>query len=121
MIVVIFESHPRPERKEAYLEAGARLGPVAQDFGGFISIERFESLTTPGKLLALGTFRDEDAVNRWRNLEIHRRIQDSSRKTIFTDYRLRVATVIRDYGMKDRAQAPEDSRQVLGSSWEAER
>ena len=114
MLVVIFESHPHPERKQAYLEAGARLGPVAHDFDGFISIERFESLTTPGKLLALGTFRDEEAVNRWRNLEIHRRVQDSSRKTIFSDYRLRVATVIRDYSMQDRVQAPEDSRKALG-------
>jgi heme-degrading monooxygenase HmoA len=114
MVVVIFESHPHPERKQAYLEAAARLGPIAQDFDGFISIERFESLTTPGKLLALGTFRDEDAVDRWRNLEIHRRIQDSSRKTIFVDYRLRVAQVMRDYSMKERAQAPEDSRKVLG-------
>jgi len=114
MIVVIFESQPHPELKQAYLEAGARLGPLARNFDGFISIERFESLVTPGKLLALSTFRDEEAVNRWRNLEVHRQIQDASRKTIFSDYRLRVATVIRDYSMKDRAHAPEDSRQMLG-------
>jgi heme-degrading monooxygenase HmoA len=66
-------------------------------------------------LLALSTFRDEEAVNKWRNLEIHRRIQDSSRKSIFADYRLRVATVLRDYSMKDRTEAPDDSRQAHGA------
>ena len=115
MIVVIFESQPRPERKDAYLEAGARLGPLVQGFEGFVEIERYESLTTPGKLLALSTFRDEEAVNKWRNLEIHRRIQNSSRRSIFEDYRLRVATVLRDYSMKDRTEAPDDSRQAHGA------
>jgi len=115
MVVVIFESQPHPDRKHAYLEAGARLGPLVQSFEGFISIERFESLVTPGKLLALSTFRDEQAVGQWRNLEIHRQIQASSRKTIFADYRLRVATVIRDYSLGDRRQAPADSKSVHGS------
>ena len=115
MIVVLFESQPHPGRKDAYLEAAARLGPLVQRFDGFVSIERYESLTTPGKLLALSTFHDEEAVNQWRNLEIHRRIQDSSRKSIFADYRLRVATVLRDYGMKDRSEAPDDSRLAHGA------
>jgi len=115
MIVVIFESQPHPERKDAYLEAGARLGPLVKGFEGFVEIERFESLTTPGKLLALSTFRDEEAVNKWRNLEIHRHIQDSSRKSIFADYRLRVASVLRDYTMKDRTEAPDDSRRAHGA------
>lgn len=114
MIVVIFESQPHPHRKGAYLEAGARLGPIAQSFDGFIEVERFESLTTPGKLLALSTFRDETAVDTWRNLDIHRRIQDSSRNSIFADYRLRVATVLRDYSMRNRDAAPEDSRGAHG-------
>ena len=114
MIIVVFESQPHPHRKAAYLEAGARLGPVAEAFDGFVSIERFQSLSNPSRLLALSTFRDEEAVNQWRNLEIHRQIQNSSRQTIFADYRLRVAKVLRDYSMRDRAQAPEDSRLALG-------
>jgi heme-degrading monooxygenase HmoA len=79
---------------------------------GFISIERFESLTQPGKILSLSVWRDEEAVQRWRNVEEHRRIQGAARKSIFADYRLRVAQVLRDYGLNDRAQAPEDSRRA---------
>lgn len=114
LVVVLFESIPYPERRDAYLDAAARLGPLARDFDGFISIERFESLTTPGKLLALATFRDAAAVERWRNLEVHRKIQDTSRKHIFADYRLRVAEVLRDYGLAERDQAPEDSKVAHG-------
>ncbi len=115
MIVVLFESQPHPDRKDAYLQAGARLGPLVENFDGFVSIERYESLNTPGKLLALSTFRDEEAVTQWRNLEIHRAIQDTSRKTIFSDYRLRVADVLRDYSMRQRDEVPEDSRRHTGA------
>lgn len=111
MVVVIFESqpHPHPHRKQAYLEAGARLGPLVHQHPGFVSIERYESLVTPGKLLALSTFRDEESVRAWRNLQVHRGIQNTSRNTIFADYRLRVACVLRDYSMDDRTDAPHDS------------
>jgi heme-degrading monooxygenase HmoA len=114
MVVVIFESQPHPERKEAYLQAGARLAPLVQEHAGFVSIERYESLATPGKLLALSTFTDEESVRRWRNLEVHRGIQATSRNTLFADYRLRVATVLRDYSMNDRTEAPSDSRVAHG-------
>jgi len=112
MIAVIFEAQPHPGRKDAYLEAAARLRPLLEKMDGFVSIERFESLTTPGKILSLSLWRDEEAVRAWRNVEEHRRIQAAGRQSIFADYRLRVAAVIRDYGMNDRAQAPEDSRRV---------
>ena len=112
MIAVIFEAQPRPGRTDAYLEAAARLRPLLEKIDGFVSIERFESLTTPGKILSLSLWRDEEAVRSWRNVEEHRRIQAAGRQSIFADYRLRVAAVIRDYGMNDRAQAPEDSRRV---------
>jgi heme-degrading monooxygenase HmoA len=85
------------------------------DIDGFVSIERFESLTQPGKILSLSYWRDEDAVREWRNLEAHRRIQSAGRNSIFADYRLRVAQVIRDYGMNDRTEAPVDSRQAHGA------
>lgn len=115
MIAVIFEAQPLPGRKDAYLEAAARLRPLLEKMDGFISIERFESLTQPGKILSLSVWRDEEAVRQWRNVEEHRRIQGAGRKSIFKDYRLRVAAVLRDYGLHDRAQAPEDSRAAHGA------
>lgn len=114
MIAVIFEVVPKPDKRNAYLDAAARLKPLLEKMDGFISIERFESLTQPGKILSLSIWRDEEAVRRWRNTEEHRRTQAAGRGTMFADYRLRVAAVIRDYGMTERAQAPEDSRAAHG-------
>ena len=110
MIAVIFEVWPEPDRKQEYLDIAASLRPLLEQVDGFISIERFESLSEPGKILSLSVFRDEAAVARWRALEQHREAQTSGRSGIFRDYRLRVAGVIRDYGMNERAQAPKDSR-----------
>ena len=115
MIAVIFESKPLPGKTDAYLNAAAQLRPLLATVDGFISIERFESLTEPGKILSLSFWRDEEAVRQWRNVEEHRRVQEAGRKSIFADYRLRVAQVLRDYGIEDRAQAPEDSRRVHGN------
>ena len=114
MIAVIFEVEPRPERKDAYLEAAARLKPLLEGIDGFISVERFQSLTQPGRIVSLSYWRDEAAVRAWRNLEAHRRTQAAGRESIFADYRLRVAEVLRDYGMRERAEAPEDSRAAHG-------
>ena len=114
MIAVIFEALPKPGRQDAYLDAAASLRPQLAEIDGFISIERFASLTEPGKILSLSFWRDEGAVRAWRNVEAHRRIQGAGRATIFADYRLRVAHVLRDYGMRDRAQAPDDSRAAHG-------
>jgi heme-degrading monooxygenase HmoA len=112
MIAVIFEVWPKPEHKQEYLDLAAQLRPVLETIDGFISIERFESLTEEGKILSLSFFRDELAVEAWRNMSEHRRSQAKGRTRIFQDYRLRIAGVIRDYGMNDRAQAPKDSRVV---------
>jgi heme-degrading monooxygenase HmoA len=114
MIAVIFEVVPREGAKDAYLAAAASLRPMLEKMDGFISIERFESLSQPGKLLSLSFWRDEEAVRQWRNLDAHRRVQRAGRDEIFADYRLRVAGVLRDYGMQDRAQAPADSVAVHG-------
>ncbi len=114
MIAVIFEAQPQPGKMDAYLDAAASLRPLLAAIDGFLSIERFESLTQPGKILSLSYWRDEDAVRQWRNVEAHRAIQSAGRNSIFTDYRLRVAEVIRDYGMNNRAEAPVDSRQAHG-------
>ena len=110
MIAVIFEVTPAPGRAQEYMDVAAALKPELERFDGFISIERFASLATEGKILSLSFWRDEEAVQRWRNFERHRLAQARGRSGVFLDYRLRVATVLRDYGMHDRAQAPEDSR-----------
>ena len=114
MIAIIFESRPHPDQRDRYLDAAARLKPLLADIDGFISVERFQSLTDPGKILSISFWRDEEAVARWRQLEQHRRIQEAGRKAIFADYRLRVASVIRDYGLSDREEAPADSKAAHG-------
>lgn len=114
MIAVIFEVWPHPDQRERYLDAAARLKPLLAGIDGFISIERFESLTEPGKILSLSIWRDEAAVKQWRELEQHRRTQQAGRNGIFANYRLRVAGVLRDYGMNERDQAPADCRAVHG-------
>jgi heme-degrading monooxygenase HmoA len=114
MIAVIFEVWPRPERRGEYLDIAAALRPELEAIDGFISVERFESLSAPGKLLSLSFWRDEAAVAAWRNLNAHRGAQGRGRAGVFADYRLRVAGVIRDYGMTDRAEAPKDSLAVHG-------
>lgn len=114
MMAVIFEVLPAPGQKDAYLAAAAALRPVLEQVDGFLSIERFESLSQPGKLLSLSFWRDEEAVARWRQMEAHRATQRAGRAGIFDDYRLRVAAVVRDYGLQDRGQAPADSRAVHG-------
>jgi len=114
MMAVVFEVTPAPGQRGAYLDAAAALKPLLAQIDGFVSIERFESLSAPGKLLSLSFWRDEEAVARWRQQEAHRRTQAAGRDHVFADYRLRVAAVVRDYGMNDRAQAPDDSRAVHG-------
>ena len=112
MIAVIFEVLPADGHKQTYLDLAADLRPLLSKIDGFISIERFESLTTPGKLLSLSFWRDEQAVEAWRNLAEHRAAQAKGRAGVFADYHLRVASVMRDYGLTDRDQAPADSRAV---------
>jgi heme-degrading monooxygenase HmoA len=115
MIAVIFEVVPAPGRRQEYLDLAGGLRPALEKMDGFISIERFESLTNEGKILSLSLWRDEDAVRRWRQFEGHRMAQAKGRAGIFADYRLRVASVIRDYGMFERQQAPADSRTIHDS------
>ena len=109
MIAVIFEVEPHAGRAADYFDIAASLKPQLEAMDGFLSIERFESLSTPGKYLSLSFWRDEEAVACWRNLDAHRKAQAAGRGGIFAGYRLRVAAVMRDYGLADRAQAPADS------------
>jgi heme-degrading monooxygenase HmoA len=110
VIAVIFEVVPHASHMQDYLDAAARLREHLEAMDGFISVERFQSLTQPGKVLSLSFWRDEEAVLHWRNHELHRQIQSDGRDRLFEDYRLRVAAVLRDYGMRERVEAPPDSR-----------
>jgi heme-degrading monooxygenase HmoA len=110
MIAVIFEFSPAPSKTADYFELAASMRAEVEAFDGFISIERFESVTSPGKFVSLSFWRDEEAVRAWRNVEAHRLAQARGRGGVFSDYRLRVAAVSRDYGMNSREQAPADSR-----------
>lgn len=113
MIAVIFEVIPKPGLAARYFEIAAQLKPLLEGIDGFISVERFESLTQPGKFLSLSFWRDEDAVRAWRTQALHREGQREGREVVFQDYRLRVAGVLRDYGLNEREQAPTDSRAYL--------
>jgi heme-degrading monooxygenase HmoA len=114
MIAVIFEVEPA--ERERYLDIAAKLRSLLDDIDGFLSVERFQSLSDPDRILSLSFWRDEEAVTAWRTLPEHRAAQALGRKQVFRDYRLRIATVVRDYGMNDRDEAPADSRVVTASS-----
>ena len=114
MLAVIFELEPRAETRQQYLDIASQLAPELDGIDGFISIERFQSLSQPDKLLSLSFWRDEAAIEAWRNLEQHRAAQKAGRAGLFADYRLRVASVMRDYGLRQRDAAPDDSRRLHG-------
>ncbi|WP_417669425.1 antibiotic biosynthesis monooxygenase family protein [Roseibium sp.] len=112
MIAVIFEVVPHEDKKQPYLDMAAEMRKIVEQIDGFISVERFQSLTNPEKLLSISFFRDEAALNEWRNVMEHRKAQTAGRNSFFKDYRLRVASVMRDYGMDEREEAPKDSLAV---------
>ncbi len=114
MIAVIFEFTPKPGKFDDYLRHVETLKADLAKAEGFLSLERFESITNKGKFVSLQFWQDEESVRKWRNLEKHRAVQKEGRKSIFASYRLRIASVIRDYEMDKRAQVPEDSRKVHG-------
>lgn len=116
MITVIFEVWPNDGKTAEYFDIAVSLRPELEKLDGFISIERFESVTTPGKFLSISFWRDEAAVAAWRNVEVHRLAQAKGRASIFAEYRIRVASVIRDYGMTARDEAPGDSRAIHGQA-----
>src|SRR3984885_13288816 len=111
MHAVIFEVWPKEEGRQQYLDIAAALRPRLEEVDGFISIERFESLTEKGKILSLSFWRDDAAIANWRRVEAHRAAQAKGRGELFRDYRLRIASVIRDYGMNERDETPADSRE----------
>ncbi|MFT6536862.1 MAG: heme-degrading monooxygenase HmoA [Loktanella salsilacus] len=110
MIAVIFEVLPHADKRDAYLAMAAKMRPLVEQIDGFLSVERFQSITNPDKLLSISFFRDEAALEEWRKLTAHRGAQSAGRTEMFADYRIRVCGVMRDYSMTDRAEAPTDSR-----------
>lgn len=114
MIAVIFEVQIAKGKSDEYLDIANNLKPLLSEMKGFISVERFQSLTNEGKVLSLSFWKDEGSIQEWRALESHRFAQSEGRNTIFENYRLRVAGVIRDYGMNQRTEAPADSVHTHG-------
>lgn len=112
MIAVIFEAIPNEAQKNRYFTIAAALRAELEKIPGFISVERFQSLSNPEKLLSLSFWENEESVQQWRNIEMHRQAQASGRSNIFRDYHLRIAHVLRDYGMFNRTEAPVDSREL---------
>jgi len=113
MVAVIFEVKPKIEGKEEYMIIAAGLRSFLENRDGFISIERFQSLSEEGKILSLSFWQDEAAIEKWRNLLEHRAAQKKGRESLFHSYRIRVAQVVRDYTESDRSEAPLDSNDVL--------
>lgn len=113
MIAVIFELAPSEGARDRYFTLAAALRPSLEAIDGLISVERFESLTRPGHYLSLSFWRDEAAVAAWRSTALHRSAQQEARDHVLAGYRLRVAAVLRDYGLREREQAPADSRIAL--------
>jgi heme-degrading monooxygenase HmoA len=114
MIAVIFEVEPHIVHRDDYFNLAAELRPMIEQIDGFISIERFQSLSDENRVLSLSFWRDEEAISQWRRLEAHRAAQAEGRARVFRDYRLRIAHVVRDYGMNDREEAPKDSQAAHG-------
>ena len=114
MIAVIFEVEPHAAHRDDYFRIAAELRPMLDKIDGFISIERFQSLSEEGRMLSLSFWRDEAVVAQWRKMEAHRAAQTEGRASIFEDYRLRIAHVVRDYGMRERSEAPDDARVAHG-------
>lgn len=112
MIAVILEAEPREGEVDSYFDIAGELRPLLDRIDGFISVERFESVAKSGRYLSLSFWRDEKAVAQWRNMAAHRKAQAEGRRGLFRDYRLRIAEVVRDYGLNDRAEAPADSQAI---------
>lgn len=107
MFVVVFEVQPKDGREQDYLDLAASLRPEVERIDGFISVERFQGLAQPKRLVSISFWRDEEAVKRWREHNRHHLAQLSGRGEIFADYRITVAEVERQYGMFERAEAPQ--------------
>lgn len=114
MIAVIFEVTPHADKRDRYLDIAAALRGELDHIDGFISIERFESLSSPGKILSLSFWRDDESVRQWRTMEVHRQAQRQGRTGLFADYRLRIGEIIRDYGLREREGVPSDSSTFHG-------
>lgn len=112
MVAVIFEVMPAEGKRDDYFSLAEKLRPELNKIPGFISIERFQSIANPGKILSLSFWENEESISQWRNIEMHRHAQAAGRASVFKDYRLRVAHVVRDYGMNERTQAPADSKSI---------
>jgi heme-degrading monooxygenase HmoA len=93
---VIFEVHPKPDQREAYLANANMLRPELEQVDGFVDNIRYRSLKREGWILSLSGWRDEKAVVRWRTQMRHHMVQEKGRSEILFDYHLRVGEVTQD-------------------------
>lgn len=105
MIVVVFQVTMREGQEQRYFDLAAELRPELEKIEGFVSVERFQSLATPGKYVSLSFWRDEEAVRRWRSQGAHRIAQELGKKEIFADFRISIGHLVRDYTLAERAAA----------------
>lgn len=113
MVIVLFEVILNEGRKEDYLQIASELKEHLEKSPGFIRAERFSSIVEERKLLSMSVWENEEAVQKWRNLEVHRYSQALGRDAIFESYRITVTKTIRSYTEKDRLEAPTDSNQYF--------
>lgn len=82
---------------------GDALSPAAYDgVDGVVDVEIYESITTPGKPLLLASWRDEAALAAWQESQSR-----PESPTADSAARFRAVRIIRDYGMRDRREAPQ--------------
>lgn len=109
MFAVMFEVTPTEGGRDEYLKIASEIKAFLESREGFISMERFQSLNTQGKMLSLSFWESEAAIESWRGMLDHRAAQKRGREALFISYRIRVASVVRDYTHDRRDAAPKDT------------
>lgn len=112
-VIVLFEVTIKEGRMDDYLNMAASLKEELAKADGFISADRFESLSAKGKLLSKSEWKDEESVTKWRNMAKHRMCQKAGREHDFIDYKITVVTPLRCYTMTMRDEAPADANQYF--------
>ncbi|GGI73473.1 hypothetical protein GCM10007978_09020 [Shewanella hanedai] len=72
MIAVIFEVNLKSDGMLEYFNIAAELATQLSEIDGFISIERFQSLNDQHRFVSLSFWKDEHAVQAWREQMLHR-------------------------------------------------
>jgi heme-degrading monooxygenase HmoA len=96
MVVIVFRSRLRNEAN--LQELGAlyeRLLSLVAGMPGFIAVKDFQA--EDGEAVALAEFDTLEHVAAWRDHVEHKAAQERGRHEFFSEYRIQVCTVVRDY------------------------